>query len=112
MTVGPTVLAMTQRPTDEDESDLLSVSPAGQLIGVSASALIRYEAQGLIRSIRTPGGHRRYRRADVEALVAGGGQAADKSGPDPVSSAPDLQTGETDSRERLDRPAASVGQTS
>jgi hypothetical protein len=83
MTVGPTVLAMTQRPTDEDESDLLSVSPAGQLIGVSASALIRYEAQGLIRSIRTPGGHRRYRRADVEALVAGGGQAADKSGPDP-----------------------------
>ena len=100
---------MTQRPTDEDESDLLSVSPAGQLIGVSASALIRYEAQGLIRSIRTPGGHRRYRRADVEALVDGG-QAADQTGKPTVSSAPDLETGEPDSRERLDRPGASHDQ--
>jgi excisionase family DNA binding protein len=56
--------------TEADE--LLPVTEAARLLGVSASSLRNYEKQRLIVSHRTPGGHRRFRRGDVEALVDAG----------------------------------------
>ena len=41
---------------------LLSVGELAQRAGVAASALRSYEEQGLIRSGRSPGGHRQYPR--------------------------------------------------
>ncbi|ARI81563.1 merR regulatory family protein [Microcystis aeruginosa FACHB-905 = DIANCHI905] len=35
------------------------------MLGVSIKTLRRWEQQGKISSIRTPGGHRRYRRQDI-----------------------------------------------
>jgi DNA-binding transcriptional MerR regulator len=50
--------------------DLLAPSIAAALIGVSRDTLKRYEDRdGLISSVRTPSGHRRYRRSEVEALI-------------------------------------------
>lgn len=50
--------------------DLLPAAAAAALIGVHRDTLKRYEDRDhLIISIRTPTGHRRYRRGDVEALA-------------------------------------------
>jgi len=59
--------------TDHDygaDDDLLATAESAKLIGVSVRTLYRYEDQGRITSVRTPGGHRRYRRADVERLLS------------------------------------------
>ena len=50
-------------------SDWLSTSEAAEYIGVSVSTLYRYEADGHIESVRTPGGHRRFRRVQLDALM-------------------------------------------
>ena len=49
--------------------DHLPVSAAAALIGVSADTLRRWEKAGRIASLRTPTGHRRFRRTDVEQLL-------------------------------------------
>lgn len=50
-------------------ADHLRVGEAAALIGVSADTLRRWEKSGRISSFRTPTGHRRFRRDDVEALL-------------------------------------------
>ena len=57
----------TQR--HEDDATLMTSHEAALLIGVTIKSLHRWEEQGLIRPCRTPGGHRRYRRDDVLALL-------------------------------------------
>lgn len=70
---------MTQGPSpDEAEvkpEDLLWSAAAARLIGVSRQTLYRYEDQGFITSFRTPSGHRRYVRSEVEALLTRSGAA-------------------------------------
>lgn len=56
--------------------DLLPVGIASSLIGVSTDTLKRWEKAGRIRSIRTPTGHRRFRRGDIEALLTPSDQSA------------------------------------
>lgn len=50
---------------------LLTVRQAAELLGVSKSTLRNWTARGLVEATRTDGGHRRYRRADIERFVAG-----------------------------------------
>lgn len=52
-----------------NNADHLRVSEAAALIGVSADTLRRWEKAGRVASFRTPTGHRRFRRDDVEALL-------------------------------------------
>ena len=64
----------TQNPTDM-EKDILTTAQAGRLLGVSIrTAQLLIEA-GSLTSWKTPGGHRRVRRADVMALMSGTNQA-------------------------------------
>ena len=49
--------------------DGLRLSEAATALGVSANTLRRWSATGTPVCYRSPGGHRRYRRADVEALL-------------------------------------------
>lgn len=42
---------------------------AAALIGVSRDAVKRWAKAGRIASMRTPGGHHRFRRADVEQIM-------------------------------------------
>jgi excisionase family DNA binding protein len=49
-------------------SELLTTSEAARMFGVDPKTFGRWATRGLVPSIRTPGGVRRYRRAEVEAL--------------------------------------------
>lgn len=48
----------------------LGLSEAAAMAGVSISTLRRWADEGRIPSFRTPGGHRRFRIADVQAALA------------------------------------------
>jgi excisionase family DNA binding protein len=49
--------------------ELLTPGEVGRLFRVNPRTVWRWANQGRIRSVRTPGGHRRYRAADVRALL-------------------------------------------
>jgi MerR family redox-sensitive transcriptional activator SoxR len=50
-------------------SDLLTISEVSRRSGVASSALRFYETQGLIRSVRSGSGHRRYMRAVLRRIA-------------------------------------------
>ena len=55
--------------TTEDRK-LLTTAQALLALGMtSPSTLYRWRAAGLLHSLRTPGGHLRYREEDIVALV-------------------------------------------
>jgi excisionase family DNA binding protein len=47
----------------------LKISEAAALLGVSVKTVRRWEDKGYLSAVRTPSGHRRFRRAEVEALL-------------------------------------------
>ena len=53
------------------ENRLLKITEAAKVMGVSVSSLRRWEKEGKISSVRTPGGHRRYRISDIEKFQRG-----------------------------------------
>jgi excisionase family DNA binding protein len=54
--------------TMNDGVPILRPGEAAELLGVRLSKLRRLEATGRLVTVRTLGGHRRYRQDDVEAL--------------------------------------------
>ena len=50
---------------------LLTPGEVAQLFRVDPKTVTRWAAAGRISSIRTPGGHRRFRESEVRALLAG-----------------------------------------
>lgn len=56
--------------SQSDGSEFLPVGEAASLLGIAVETLRRWERDGRIEAIRTPRGHRRFRRSDVEALLA------------------------------------------
>lgn len=53
-----------QKPSEQ----LLSIGKAAKFIGVSIDTLRRWEKRGRIIPLRSPGGHRYFKRQDLEAL--------------------------------------------
>ena len=51
----------------------MRVREAARLLGVSPNTLRRAEDAGAVPCVRSPGGHRRYRRRDLEEILANGG---------------------------------------
>ena len=49
--------------------DLLSPAQVAKAFSVEVKTVTRWAKSGKLPSIRTPGGHRRYRRADIAALL-------------------------------------------
>ena len=49
---------------------LLSISEASLLLGVSEGALRQWTDEGKIKAFITPGGHRRYARAELKKFVS------------------------------------------
>jgi excisionase family DNA binding protein len=49
---------------------LLNISEASRLIGVSEAALRQWTDEGKIKAFITPGGHRRYARADLKKFIS------------------------------------------
>ncbi|NEP76127.1 MAG: MerR family DNA-binding transcriptional regulator, partial [Okeania sp. SIO2G4] len=46
-------------------SNLLTISEAAELLGVSTKTIRRWEAEGRLNSSRTEGGHRRFTVSDL-----------------------------------------------
>lgn len=51
--------------------ELLTPAEAAQMLRVQPSTILRWAHQGRLSVIRTPGGHRRYRRQQVLRILAG-----------------------------------------
>ena len=52
-------------------SDLITTVEACRLAGVGPTAIKRWADDGRLQCVRTAGGHRRFRRSELEALVRG-----------------------------------------
>jgi excisionase family DNA binding protein len=55
---------------DHDEASHLSLSAASRMLGVHSATLRRWADSGAVPVYITPGGHRRFARAEIEALAA------------------------------------------
>jgi MerR family transcriptional regulator, heat shock protein HspR len=53
---------------EEFERPIYMISVAAELVGMHPQTLRMYEAKGLVRPQRTPGGTRLYSQADIERL--------------------------------------------
>lgn len=53
---------------------LLTPTEVARLLLVDPKTVTRWAKEGKLSSIRTPGGHRRYSRAEVEGFYTRGGQ--------------------------------------
>jgi excisionase family DNA binding protein len=58
--------------TDDDQ--LLTPADVAAVFRVDPRTVTRWAIAGRIQSVRTPGGHRRFRRSSVLALLAAGAQ--------------------------------------
>jgi excisionase family DNA binding protein len=58
----------------KDESEWLTLGAAARFLGVAQSTIRKWSDQGRVPAFYTPGGHRRYRRSDLESFL-------DRSGP-------------------------------
>lgn len=80
-------------PHDENKS-LLTPAEVAELFSIDPKTVTRWAKAGKLTSIRTFGGHKRYREAEVRALLEGipdygQGAAADTS-PSPGPGDPEL----------------------
>lgn len=65
---------MTERPAAKDPG-WVSLTEACRLLGVSPSTIRRWGDTGMVRTFVTPGGHRRFSRAGLQALLPAQPQA-------------------------------------
>lgn len=68
--------------TDED---LLTPAEVGKLLRVNPKTVTRWARAGKIQCIRTLGGHRRFRRADVQAAILAAQRPGGVTATDPAS---------------------------
>jgi excisionase family DNA binding protein len=54
---------------DHQPEDLLSSTQAARFLGVHTASIKRWSDQGKLNCIRTPGGHRRFLRSELEAMA-------------------------------------------
>jgi excisionase family DNA binding protein len=64
---------------DGTSERLLTPGEVATLFRVDPKTVTRWAASGRISSIRTPGGHRRFREAEVRELLEGNDGTADLS---------------------------------
>jgi excisionase family DNA binding protein len=57
------------------EADWLTLGQAAKYLGVAQSTIRKWSDQGLVPAFYTPGGHRRFRRHDLDGFLARSGRA-------------------------------------
>ena|SRR5215216_1050713 len=63
------------------ESDWLTLGQAAKYLGVAQSTIRKWSDLGRVPAFYTPGGHRRYRRGDLEAFLERSGPGKPARGP-------------------------------
>lgn len=63
------------------EPDWLTLGQAAKFLGVAQSTLRAWSDHGRVPTFYTPGGHRRYRRGDLETFIVRSGPGRQQSGP-------------------------------
>jgi len=63
------------------EPDWLTLGQAAKFLGVAQSTIRKWSDQGRVPAFYTPGGHRRYRRRDLEAFLDRSGPGGSSGGP-------------------------------
>jgi excisionase family DNA binding protein len=63
------------------ELDWLTLGQAAKYLGVAQSTIRKWTDAGRVPAFKTPGGHRRYRRRDLDSFLEHSGQTAEPSGP-------------------------------
>src|SRR5690348_9646028 len=64
-----------------DDSEWLTLGQAARFLGVAQSTIRKWSDQGRVPAFYTPGGHRRYRRRDLETFVDRSGPGGKGGGP-------------------------------
>ena len=65
---SPTVVARLQIQRADISKELLTIDEVCEMLKVSKMTLHRWDKNGVLKKIEV-GGHRRYRRSDVEAVT-------------------------------------------
>jgi excisionase family DNA binding protein len=63
------------------EPDWLTLGQAARFLGVAQSTIRKWSDQGRVPAFYTPGGHRRFRRSDLEAFIERSGPGQRGGGP-------------------------------
>ena len=79
MTRGSQGASRRRLNVDGNNERLLTPGEVAALFRVDPKTVTRWAASGRITSIRTPGGHRRFRESEVRALLRGDGEPASHS---------------------------------
>ena len=58
-----------RRPTSASAPDWLTLGQAATYLGVAQSTIRKWSDQGRLHAFYTPGGHRRYRRGDLDQFL-------------------------------------------
>ena len=69
------------RRSPQIEADWLTLGQAARFLGVAQSTIRKWSDQGRVPAFYTPGGHRRFRRSDLEAFVERSGPGRRGGGP-------------------------------
>jgi excisionase family DNA binding protein len=69
------------RRAPASEPDWLTLGQAAKFLGVAQSTIRKWSDQGRVPAFYTPGGHRRYRRRDLEAFLDRSGPGGKTGGP-------------------------------
>ncbi|WP_329251796.1 helix-turn-helix domain-containing protein [Actinoallomurus sp. NBC_01490] len=56
-------------PGSSPEDDLLRPREVAELFGVRTTTIARWARDGVLSALATPGGHRRYRRSEIIAVL-------------------------------------------
>src|SRR6476620_3873767 len=67
--------------TARREPEWLTLGQAARFLGVAQSTIRKWSDQGRVPAFYTPGGHRRFRRGDLESFLARSGPGRQQSGP-------------------------------
>ena len=63
------------------EPEWLTLGQAARFLGVAQSTIRKWSDQGRVPAFYTPGGHRRFRRGDLESFLARSGPGRQQAGP-------------------------------
>ena len=72
---------LPHRRAPASEPDWLTLGQAAKFLGVAQSTIRKWSDLGRVPAFYTPGGHRRYRRSDLEAFIDRSGPGGKEAGP-------------------------------